>query len=111
MREFASFDPEEYRKRLKLLRLLYGESQPEFARRLGIPFKRYSHYERGYPIPRETAFILREKIQGISTDWIWFGAEGNVPTELLRRLRVLARQQARQQAVSLEQIRRIPKRK
>jgi len=69
------FDIEAYRKRLRIMReILSGDNQTEFAKRLGIDFKRWSNYERGYPVPREVAFLLRQKFPGMSIEWIWFGS-------------------------------------
>lgn len=82
------FDIGEYQHRLRMLReIISGENQQEFAERLGIPFKRWNNYERGYPIPRETAFILMEKFRGISVEWLWFGMEGNLSDFYRRRIR------------------------
>ena len=52
------FDREAYLFRVRLLRLFFEENQVQFAKRLGIPFKRWNHYERGMTISRETAFKL-----------------------------------------------------
>lgn len=82
------FDREAYRRRLRLLRQIYsGENQIEFAKRLDIPFKRWSNYERGYPVPRETAWILMEKCDGVSVEWLWFGITGNLSSEFKQKLR------------------------
>ena len=72
------FNLEDYKKRLKLLRQIYaGDNQQEFAERIGIPFKRWNNYERGYPVPRETAFVLMEEL-GVSVEWLWYGMTGNL---------------------------------
>lgn len=69
------FDVDAYRQRLRILReIVSGDNQSEFARRLGIDFKRWSNYERGYPVPREVAFLLHQKFPGMSIEWIWFGS-------------------------------------
>ena len=66
------FDVEAYRRRLRILReITGGDGQTAFARRLGIAFKRWSNFERGYPLSREVAFLLHQKIPGISIEWIW----------------------------------------
>jgi hypothetical protein len=71
-----SFDVEAYKKRLKIMReILSGDNQTDFAARLGIDFKRWSNYERGYPVPREVAFLLHKQFPGMSIEWIWFGTE------------------------------------
>jgi transcriptional regulator with XRE-family HTH domain len=79
MPKIDGFDTEAYRNRLRLLReIVSGENQVDFAKRLGIPFKRWSNYERGYPVPRETAFLLMKKFPGLSVEWLWFGMTGNL---------------------------------
>jgi transcriptional regulator with XRE-family HTH domain len=109
VKQFGSFDVDDYRRRIRLLRKLFGENQTEFAARVGIPYKRWHHYERGYPIPRETAFILHDKVPGISTDWIWFGREGNLDAGLRDRLRKLERQEAKDNRALMHSIKRIRK--
>lgn len=84
----SQFKPEAYVRRLKLLReIISGENQIEFAERLGIPFKRWNNYERGYPVPRETAFALMEKFPGISVEWLWFGMTGNLSSSYLDKIK------------------------
>lgn len=79
MVEIRGFDVAAYKNRLKLLRqIISGENQQQFADRLGIDMKRWSNYERGYPVPREVAFLLMEKFPGISIEWVWFGMAGNL---------------------------------
>jgi transcriptional regulator with XRE-family HTH domain len=99
IRDQGRFIVEEYKERLKMLReIVSGENQQDFADRIGIPFKRWNNYERGYPIPRETAFILMEKFKGVSVEWIWFGMEGNLSTDF--RQRILALEAARRDEIT-----------
>jgi transcriptional regulator with XRE-family HTH domain len=88
VKKIEGFDVAAYQARLRLLReIISGESQADFAKRLGIPVKRWSNYERGYPVPRETAWALREKFQ-VSVEWIWWGWEANMPPRLLAKINV-----------------------
>jgi hypothetical protein len=81
------FDVEKYKRRLQILReVISGDSQTAFANRLGIKPAKWSNYERGFPVPRETAFLLKEKFD-VSVEWLWFGLEGNMPAELKARIR------------------------
>lgn len=74
--KLEGFDVEAYRRRLRIMReIIAGDNQTEFAKRLGVDFKRWSNYERGYPVPREVAFILHDKFPGMSIEWIWFGTD------------------------------------
>jgi transcriptional regulator with XRE-family HTH domain len=88
MKHKREFKVEDYKHRLALLREIIsgGEGQAEFAAKVGIPFKRWNSYERGYPIPRETAFLLLQKFDGISVEWLWFDMRGNLSEEFLRKL-------------------------
>lgn len=100
MKKVKGFDVKAYQSRLRLLReIVSGGNQQEFAEKIGIPFKRWNNYERGYPVPRETAFILMEAFPGISVEWIWFGMMGNLSkfysdrikeAETMERERVIA---------------------
>jgi transcriptional regulator with XRE-family HTH domain len=92
MKQFSSFNVGEYRRRLKLLRKVYGENQTEFASRVGIAFKKWNHYERGYPLSREAAFILHEKIPGLDPSWLYWGYEGNLAVDLRDRIRKAERE-------------------
>lgn len=88
MAKIEGFDVAAYRTRLRLLReIVSGENQVEFSQRLGIPFKRWSNYERGYPVPRETAFLLMKKFPGISVEWLWFGMTGNLSHFYLEKIK------------------------
>lgn len=91
MREVNGFDTEAYRERLRLLReIIAGENQMQFAKRLDIPFKRWSNYERGYPVPRETAFLIVKAFPGMSVEWIWWGWEGNLSTDYKSKIAAAA---------------------
>lgn len=108
------FDIDAYKDRLRLLReIVSGENQVEFAQRLGIPFKRWSNYERGYPVPRETAFLLMQKFPGVSVEWLWFGMVGNLSdhyrakikaAEGLERERIAAEQAAAKAQAKLKEV-------
>jgi transcriptional regulator with XRE-family HTH domain len=109
MAKTKSFDVEAYRKRLRLFReLVSGENQADFAKRLGIPFKRWNNYERGYPVPRETAFLILEKFHGMSVEWIWFGYTGNLSKEFYDRI-ALAEQLDQQAEATRREYARVTK--
>lgn len=90
--KITAWDRAAYQRRLKLLReIISGENQQDFAERLGIPFKRWNNYERGYPVPRETAFTLLQRFPGISVEWLWFGWEGNLSPLYIEKIKVAER--------------------
>jgi transcriptional regulator with XRE-family HTH domain len=91
IKHFDLFDVEGYKKRLQLLRAMYDETQEAFARRLDIPFKRWNQYERGYPISRETSWLLRQKIANGLAEWIWFGDEDGLSDQFRKRLKAVER--------------------
>lgn len=81
------FDVAGYKYRLQLLReIVSGENQVQFAKRLGVPFKRWSNYERGYPVPRETAWLICQTFPGISAEWLWWGWQGNLKQPYKKRI-------------------------
>jgi hypothetical protein len=83
------FDIEAYRRRLRIMReVLTGENQTDFAARLEIDYKRWSNYERGYPVPREVAFLLRRHFPGMSIEWIWFGDKTKLSPEYKRKVEI-----------------------
>ena len=64
-------DPDSGR-RARRIRELFGETQKDFAQRLGISAHRWSNFERGYPISVDVAKLLYTKLC-ISMDYTWFG--------------------------------------
>ncbi len=62
--------------RLKALRfMIAGENQTSFAARIGIEVKRWNNFERGSPLSKEIAFLLVQKIPGLTLDWLFLGRE------------------------------------
>ena len=80
------WNPGAYVARLKFFREYHGfGTQTAFASHLGLPSKKWSHYERGYPLPREAAWTLYEKYGcDVSIDWIWFGRIGSLSYQFWR---------------------------
>ena len=92
----GEFDTEAYIKRIRMIRKLCGHmSQTDFARYIDVAYKKWNHYERGYPIPRETAFKLYRKVPGISTDWIWFGDTSGLTVARLQQIEALEREETK----------------
>lgn len=86
---------EAYRKRVRLLRKLHGMTQVEWSEFTGIPYKRWHHYERGYPVSRESLFILRIAVKGFSADWLYWGDPSGLSKGTLSHLRRLQREDRR----------------
>ena len=60
---------------IKLRKLLGYEEAKEFAKNfLGISASRWGHVEEGKPLSRQIAFLLVEKIDGMTLDWLYFGS-------------------------------------
>ncbi|MDA9539235.1 MULTISPECIES: helix-turn-helix domain-containing protein [Bradyrhizobium] len=77
--EQLGFDTEAYLRRLRLLRhIVSGENQKEFARRLGISATRWNNLEQGYPMSRDMALLLMQRLPGMSVEWLWLGKTGNL---------------------------------
>jgi transcriptional regulator with XRE-family HTH domain len=82
-------------RRIKLLRRMHRMNQIEFARYIGVRYKRWNHYECGYPMTRETAIALRARIKGLSIDWLWWGDTTNMPRNLMTEIRRIEREDGR----------------
>lgn len=87
IKRVSLFDKDSHKKRLRAMREVLGQqvlgdypSQPDFAKLLNIPFKRWNEYERGYPLPTKTLFLIRAKfeIRGL-IEWIMFGDDEGLP--------------------------------
>jgi transcriptional regulator with XRE-family HTH domain len=74
--------------RLKRLRTAKGfNSGAEFARFLGVSKARWNNFERGFPMPREMIELLcKDKIPGLTSDWLYWGDAGGLSVELARQL-------------------------
>jgi transcriptional regulator with XRE-family HTH domain len=73
--------------RLKRLRLALGfTTSTDFAAFLGVSVQRYNAFEHGEPLSRQVAFLLVQKISGLSLDWLYFGRTEALPLQLARRL-------------------------
>ena len=73
--------------RLRRLReVLDYKSGAEFARFLGISKARWSNFENGYPLPREMIYLLCEKIDWLTSDWLYFGRTGGLPADKIKQL-------------------------
>jgi transcriptional regulator with XRE-family HTH domain len=57
-----------------------------FARFLGVSKARWNNFERGYPLSKEMIFLLCEKIDGLTSDWLYFGRTRGMTDDLLVRL-------------------------
>jgi transcriptional regulator with XRE-family HTH domain len=97
--DLTDFDKCDYIKRIQMLRRLHGMNQTEFAAFIGVPYKKWNHYERGYPVSRETAFILRRKITAFkfSTDWLWHGDTRGLAPGTLAQLQAFEKQDRKAQ--------------
>jgi hypothetical protein len=81
-------DADAYKARLRLLReVVAAGSQQVFADKIGIDMKRWNNYERGYPIPREIAFLLREKLKEPLAEWLWWGLDKHLSPQFRANLK------------------------
>lgn len=79
-------------QRVRLLRKLYGMTQAEWSEFTGIAYKKWNHYERGYPVSRESLYILRKRV-GVSADWLYFNDITTVSISFLNLLRHLEQEE------------------
>jgi DNA-binding XRE family transcriptional regulator len=76
-----------YILRVRAMRRMVGMNQKEFTAHIGIPYKRWNHYENGFPMPREAAWVLYEKFRWWSSDWMYFGDESALSKNIRKALR------------------------
>jgi hypothetical protein len=92
----AGYDVAAYKRRLQILRRITGNrDQTSFAKHLGIDYKRWSNFERGYPVPREMAFMLTSKFPGMSIEWIWFNTKAGLSTDYAKAIERCEREDRR----------------
>lgn len=61
-------------------------SKARFAATIGIEYKRWNNFERGYPLPRDMAIHLVKAVHGLTLDWIYLGREDGLSIALQRAL-------------------------
>ena len=77
-------------RRLRWLRAAEGaENSTEWARRIGWSLPQLSNYENGVRLSRDAAINIVKKVPGLTTDWLWFGAENGLSVDLAKRLRAV----------------------
>lgn len=77
----------EVAKRLQALRYhLAGNNQTAFGKRYDIDVKRWNNFERGLSLSKPIAFLLCQKIPGLTLDWLFLGNESGLPVKLQREL-------------------------
>jgi hypothetical protein len=86
-------DNSEVAKRLRALRFyLAGDNQTAFGKRYGIEVKRWNNFEREMSLSKGIAFLLVQKIPGLTLDWLYLGNEDGLPVKLQRELAEAGRQ-------------------
>jgi transcriptional regulator with XRE-family HTH domain len=86
------FDKAAYVARLRLLRRALGMNQAQFTAFVGIGYKKWNHYERGYALSRETAFLLHDKLRDVlpvTIDWLWWGDTRGLAQGTIEQLNAL----------------------
>ena len=69
-----------------LRRMIAGENQTAFAAKMEIELKRWNNFERGSPLSKEVAFLLVQKVPGLTLDWLYFGKVEGLTVALRDRL-------------------------
>lgn len=75
--------------RCKVVRFMVaGDNQTLFVAKIdnALTIKQWNNFERGLPLSKPAAITLAQKIQGLTTDWLWFGYWGGVPGRLREEL-------------------------
>jgi len=87
VRPYDDMDPEETRRRLRLLpRALGYPTQTAFAAMLGIAVSRYSNAILTGVIGKDLAVKIYRRVPGIRIEWLFFGDRTMMPDHLLRRI-------------------------
>jgi hypothetical protein len=74
-------------QRLEQLRLALGyQTAAAFAGYLDISAQRWNNVEGGFPLSKDVAFKLVQKVPGLTLDWLYFGRADGLPVALARRL-------------------------
>jgi transcriptional regulator with XRE-family HTH domain len=76
-------------QRLNLLRLASGETQTQFAARLGISLPRWNNMERGSPLSKEVALMIVRSTD-ITLDWLFLGKTSGLTLKRLQELEAAA---------------------
>lgn len=77
----------EVAERVRRLRLALGyETCGEFAVEIGVEYNRLNNVENGHPLGKTLAFKLVQAVDGLTTDWLWFGVSDGLPLALARKL-------------------------
>lgn len=88
--ESSAIDPREteaIRRRLVAIRkLVAGDNQAAFARRLGIKPNRWNNLERGFPLSLNIAFMLVKAVNGLTIGYITQGHTDRLPKRLRDQL-------------------------
>lgn len=77
--------PVAHRARILREAMGYGTSNA-FAAFLGVSPQRWNNVEIGLPLSNQIAFMLVQKVPGLTLDWLYFGKADGLPLELARRL-------------------------
>ncbi len=73
--------------RLRELREALGYTTARaFAAYLEMSSQRWGNFETGSPLSREVAFLLVQKVPGLTLDWLYFGKADGLPVALAKRL-------------------------
>src|SRR5262245_11481525 len=75
-------------QRLRRLRAVIEPGMPasEFARKYGFTESQWWNFENGYPLPSTSALRLRQRIPGLTLDWLYLGETGGLTVALANTL-------------------------
>ena len=84
--DWRTEDPAVTERLQRLRRAFNGDNQTKFAQRIGVHPQRWHHVEKGGALSKQLAIELVRRIPGMSLDWLFFGALGNLSNSLTARL-------------------------
>lgn len=74
------------RRLIAIRKVVTGDNQAAFARRLGITDTRWYNFERGHPISIGIVVALMRSIPGMTSSYILEGQTERMPPDLIVRL-------------------------
>jgi hypothetical protein len=71
--------------------MVFGETQSQFAVRIGITQPRWNNMERGsYPLSKDVALLIVRTIPDITLDWLFLGKTSGPTLKRLQELEAAA---------------------
>lgn len=94
-RNVDPYSQAEIGRRLKLLRDALGHTQATMGTLAGVTNKAWQNYEKGYRKIEINAVARLRGSLGVTSEWVYFGNIANMPADLLEKLQLETKNNAR----------------